>query len=73
MADVRVRQAINYAFDRDAIVKQAYGGAGTSTAQLFSTDSSAYDEALNGKYTYDVAKAKQLLAEAGYANGFELK
>ena len=73
LADVRVRQAINYAFDRDAIVKQAYGGAGTSTAQLFSTDSSAYDEALNGKYTYDVAKAKQLLAEAGYANGFELK
>lgn len=73
LADVRVRQAINYAFDRKAILEQVFGGSGIATTQLFSKDSSAYSEELNGKYSYDVSKAKQLLTEAGYPNGFELK
>jgi peptide/nickel transport system substrate-binding protein len=72
LADVRVRQAINYAFDRDTILEQLQGGYGTVTTQVFGTNTSAYDESLDDHYTYDPEKAKQLLAEAGYADGFTL-
>jgi peptide/nickel transport system substrate-binding protein len=70
LGDVRVRQAINYAFDRTTIAKVLGAGYSTPTEQLFNPDSSAYDPALNQTYSYDPAKAKQLLAEAGYPNGF---
>jgi peptide/nickel transport system substrate-binding protein len=72
LADVRVRQAINYAFDRDTILAQLQNGYGTVTSQVFGTNSSAYDEALDDAYTYDPEKAEELLAEAGYADGFTL-
>jgi peptide/nickel transport system substrate-binding protein len=72
LGDVRVRQALNYAFDREAYRQQTAGGEGTSTTQLFNSLSSGYDKSLDSRYTYDVAKAKQLLAEAGYPNGFTL-
>lgn len=71
LKDVRVRQALNHAMDREAIVK-ANGGLGKPTAQVFNPDTGAYDETLNDLYPYDVAKAKSLLAEAGYPNGFEV-
>ena len=73
LADVRVRQAINYALDRESILKQVYSGSGDSTAQMFSKDSPSYVPELDDRYPYDVAKAKQLMAEAGYADGFSLK
>lgn len=72
LADVRVRQAINYALDREAIRDQAYAGDGTPTAQQFSINSTAYVAELDERYPYDVDKAKSLLAEAGYADGFVL-
>jgi peptide/nickel transport system substrate-binding protein len=72
LKDVRVRQAINYAFDKQALVKALQKGYGTATTQIFPAKSGAYDPALDSKYAYDPAKAKQLLAEAGYPNGFEL-
>lgn len=72
LGDVRVRQALNYAFDREAIVKTARLGLGTATTQVFNPAGSAYDTALDSKYAYDPAKAKALLAEAGYPNGFEI-
>jgi len=72
LKDVRVRQAINYAFDKQALIK-AYGkGYGTPTTQIFPPKSVAFDAALDSKYDYNPTKAKQLLAEAGYANGFTL-
>ena len=72
LKDVRVRQAINYAFDKGALLK-AYGkGYGTVTSQIFPPTSPAYDAALDTKYPHDVAKAKSLLAEAGFPNGFTL-
>jgi len=72
LKDVRVRQAINYAFDKAALLK-AYGkGYGTVTSQIFPPTSPAYDSGLDSKYPHDLAKAKSLLAEAGYANGFTL-
>jgi peptide/nickel transport system substrate-binding protein len=73
IGDVRVRQAINYALDRPALVKALGDGYGSPTTQVFSTTSGAYVAALDKRYPYDVAKAKKLLAEAGYPHGFTLR
>jgi peptide/nickel transport system substrate-binding protein len=72
MADVRVRQAINYALDRDALLNALVGGYGTATTQVFPTFSSSYDKKLDSFYEYDVDKAKKLMADAGYADGFDV-
>ena len=73
LGNLKVRQAINYAFDRDALVKGAFQGLGKPTLQVFNPASTAFDDSLNTKYPYDPAKAKALLTEAGYPNGFEVK
>lgn len=73
LADVKVRQAINHAFDRKTILDQQLLGQGTVTNQVFGEDSGAYLPELDDSYPYDPAKAKALLAEAGFANGFTLK
>ncbi|HWU08909.1 MAG TPA: ABC transporter substrate-binding protein, partial [Streptomyces sp.] len=70
LGDVRVRKAINMAFDRDKIVEQILQGAGEATAQSFNPKGQAYDKALDTTYPYDPAEAKRLMAEAGYAKGF---
>lgn len=70
LADVRVRRAINMAFDRSKMVEQLLKGAGKATAQYFNPMGAAYDAALDSTYAYDVAGAKKLLAEAGYPTGF---
>ncbi|MBR7837943.1 hypothetical protein KDL01_32020 [Actinospica durhamensis] len=67
-----VRQALNYAIDRAAMLAKIQGGAGQVTDQIFSPEGSAYQSALDDTYSYDPAKAKQLLAQAGYPNGFTL-
>lgn len=72
LANVKVRQAINYAFDRTALLKAIGAGYGTVTTQIFPPGSPEYSSSLDSYYTYDPAKAKQLLAEAGYPNGFTL-
>ncbi|MET9461585.1 ABC transporter substrate-binding protein [Streptomyces canus] len=72
LGDLRVRKAINMAFDRQKMVTQVLRGSGKATDQLFNPKSKAYDEALNQLYPYDVAGAKKLLAEAGYPNGFKV-
>lgn len=72
LADVRVRKAINMAFDRDKIVKQILQGGGKPTVQMFNPKGEAYVPALEKAYTYDPAEAKRLLADAGYANGFSV-
>lgn len=73
LGDVRVRQAINYAFDKKALLKAVGKDYGTVTTQIFPENSPAYDKSLDSYYDYDPTKAKQLLAEAGYANGLTLK
>jgi peptide/nickel transport system substrate-binding protein len=69
LADVKVRQAINYAIDREGMLKAAAADKGTVTTQVFPASSKAYDPDLDEYYTYDPEKAKELLAEAGYPNG----
>ncbi|WP_457963765.1 ABC transporter substrate-binding protein [Arthrobacter sp. D1-29] len=72
LADVRVRQAINYAFDRKAMVEKILLGQGVPTVQQFNLNGAIYDESLDSTYSYDPEKARKLLAEAGFSNGFEI-
>nr|WP_274636999.1 ABC transporter substrate-binding protein [Microbacterium bovistercoris] len=73
LGNVKVRQAINMAFDRAALLKAVGGGYGTVTEQVFPESSVGFDKALDTTYSYDPAGAKQLLADAGYPNGFTLE
>jgi peptide/nickel transport system substrate-binding protein len=66
LGNVKVRQAINYAFDRKTILDQVMLGQGTPTSQPFGKDSGAWTEELENYYTYDPAKAKELLKESGF-------
>ena len=66
LANVKVRQAINHAFDRKTILDQVMLGQGTPTSQPFGKDSGAWTEELENYYSYDPAKAKQLLKESGF-------
>jgi peptide/nickel transport system substrate-binding protein len=70
LGDVRVRQAINYALDRQAVTTAIFGEWAIPTTQTLNGE--GYQESLDSYYAYDVEKAKQLMAEAGYADGFEL-
>jgi len=72
LGNVKVRQAINYAFDRAALLKDMSEGYGSVTSQVFPTSSPGYERSLDSYYSFDPAKAKQLLAEAGYPHGFTL-
>ncbi|WP_405970496.1 ABC transporter substrate-binding protein [Streptomyces sp. NBC_00988] len=73
LKNVRVRQALNYAVDRAAITKAAVGTYGKPTVQPNSEGNQGYDPALDDMYTYDPAKARKLLAQAGYGKGFTMK
>ncbi|HEY0474966.1 MAG TPA: ABC transporter substrate-binding protein [Kribbella sp.] len=72
LAKLKVRQAINHAIDRDALLKAVTKGNGTVTGQTVPKTSQAYDPALDTRYPYDKDKAKQLLSEAGYAGGLTI-
>ena len=67
--DVRVRRALNYAVDNQAIVEQIMQGAGRPSDAPISPDIFGY--AQQERYKYNPDKARELLAEAGYEDGFE--
>jgi peptide/nickel transport system substrate-binding protein len=67
--NVLVRQAINYAINRKAIVQLAYQGHATPGASFMPYKMKFFDSSIQ-PYPYDPAKAKQLLAKAGYPHGF---
>jgi peptide/nickel transport system substrate-binding protein len=70
-ADKRVRQAINYAIDKDKIVKVLYAGAAKPVNSPYANLLEGYDAGLPTPYPYNPDKAKQLLGEAGLASGFK--
>jgi peptide/nickel transport system substrate-binding protein len=69
--DKRVRQALSIAIDREAIKQRVMEGYSFHTSQLVARGLGGYSEAIKVP-TPDPAKAKALLAEAGYPNGFKL-
>jgi peptide/nickel transport system substrate-binding protein len=71
LKDAKVRQAISYAIDRDTMLKTVVGGGRIIHVMCFPTQFGCDDSAAP-KYKYDPAKAKALLAEAGFPNGFDI-
>jgi len=67
--DKRVRQALMMAVDRASVVEGAWSGFGTPIGSHYTPNDRGYLD-LTGVHAYDVAKAKALLAEAGYPDGF---
>ncbi|MGD8500480.1 MAG: ABC transporter substrate-binding protein, partial [Phycisphaerales bacterium] len=72
--DPRIRRALAFAIDRDAISRAAFFGHGSP---LFgpptTSDSPFYNQDLENSFGYDLEKAKALLKEAGYPSGFDLE
>ncbi|MCL2595318.1 MAG: ABC transporter substrate-binding protein, partial [Promicromonosporaceae bacterium] len=72
LGDLRVRQAINYAMPREAFVQVIGDGFGTPVTQMFFPGTAAYDPALNTMFAYDLDRALELMAEAGWEDGFDV-
>lgn len=70
--DVKVRQAINYAIDRDSMAESLLQGTGSPSTQYIPASDPGYSEDLPG-FEYDPDRAEELLAEAGYADGFSMR
>jgi len=70
--NVKVRQAINFALDRQAFVKATMSGLGEPATMTLPSSHWAYDKSVSTLYPHDPAKAKKLLAEAGFKDGVEL-
>ena len=71
--DLKVRQAINYAVNRKDIISVTMDGTSVElTTAMSPAMGSYYDSSLDGTFDQDLEKAKSLMAEAGYENGFDL-
>ncbi len=71
LANLKVRQAINLAIDRKAIIKDLFGGKAFEVTGAVAPNVVGYCKMPD--LQYDPAKAKQLMVEAGFPNGFELE
>ena len=71
--DVRVRQALSYAVDKQGIIDLAFDGYGSPIgSSMYPAFGKYFDEDLTDYYEYNPEKAKELLAQAGYPDGFEM-
>ena len=74
LSDVRVRQAINHAIDKEGLVTALSHGEDRPAYQMFPDDYFAASPDLGeAMYGYDVERAKELLADAGYPDGFDIE
>jgi peptide/nickel transport system substrate-binding protein len=71
--DKRVREALSIAIDREAIKRNIMRGMSVPAALIVAPGVNGYDKALDTVAKPDVEKAKKLLADAGYPNGFEFQ
>ncbi|WP_319467463.1 ABC transporter substrate-binding protein [uncultured Pseudodesulfovibrio sp.] len=69
LADPKVRLAMAYAYDNQGVVEKIMKGFGTAAGQLSPEGLAGYNPSLTPRY--DLEKAKALMAESGFANGFE--
>lgn len=70
--DPRVRQAIRHAIDKQALMDSVWNGKGTLIGSMVPPTDPWYED-LSDDYPYDPERARQLLAEAGYADGLNLR
>ena len=75
LSDARVRQAINYALDKDSVNEYVFGGNGAIISSAMLPTLQDFYEDLNDVYGTgaNVEKAKELLTEAGYSDGIDLE
>lgn len=73
LANVKVRQALSYAIDRKSITKAVWGSYGKAGNDLTLDGFLGFDDKTSSSYAYNPKKAKQLLKEAGYPDGFSFK
>lgn len=72
LAKLEVRQAIEYAVDRSAMIKSLFSGIGTAQSSVGIKGLGGYDKKNSDPYPYNVAKAKALLKKAGYPDGLTI-
>lgn len=74
LQDIRVRQALSYSINRQDVLNKAFSGVGVLSDSILPASSSNYSGPQNEDMAYNenIDKAKQLLAEAGYPDGFDL-
>lgn len=72
LMDVRVRRALNYAVDKEALSTILLRGLGRASGQPAAHITAGYNPAV-APYPYDPARARKMLADAGYAKGFDLE
>ncbi len=72
LGDVRIRRAIMHAIDREALGDALTNGSGKATQQVWSAKSPFYVKDIENRYPFDQKKARALMAEAGFKDGFEL-
>jgi ABC-type transport system substrate-binding protein len=70
--DVRVRQALEFAIDRDLLAEAMTGDTAEPASQPLPPSSWAHNPDVEGKYPYDPEQAKALLAEAGFPDGLSV-
>ena len=71
--DIRVRQALCYAVDKENLLTLAYDGYGSPIgSSMYPAFAKYFDSSLTDYYPHDVNKAKELLTEAGYPDGFDM-
>jgi peptide/nickel transport system substrate-binding protein len=74
LRDVRVRQALNFAIDRRAIVRATFGRWGTPAVQMGNPiEPETFNRAWETHYTYNPTRAQQLMRQAGFADGFSAR
>lgn len=71
--DLRVRQAIDHAIDADAISRIVMRGLSQPTSQLIAPGNFGHDPSLEDRAPFDIERGRELLAEAGYPNGFTVQ
>ena len=70
--DLRVRQAIAHAIDVNLLIDKVLRGYGRPTALIVGQEAQGYSVEIDRRLPHDIARAKKLMAEAGYADGFEV-
>ena len=72
LANKKLRQALSFAIERKVFADKMVGGIGDPTCSAYPKDSVAYEKSIDADCKFDLAKAKQLLTEAGFGNGLTL-